>query len=118
MKVTMMIHYDNNDDEGFAVVYDYNNNNDDDDGFAVVYDYYNYNDDDGFAVGYDYYDDNDDDDDDNDFNPIIGVDISFDSTYKTSSFVISAKVVKKGGKWIRVGGIEWNHQVSDEEARE
>jgi len=48
-----------------------------------------------------------------------GVDLAFDSTYAGSSFVQSARVVKKGGRWIRVGGPAWNAGgVNDEEARE
>ncbi len=47
-----------------------------------------------------------------------GVDVAIDSTYVSASFIQSAKVVKKGGRWIRVGPQQWNSEASDEEARE
>jgi len=45
-----------------------------------------------------------------------GVDVVLDATYSSSSFAQSASVVKKGGRWFRIGNT-WNQAANDEEAR-
>jgi len=45
-----------------------------------------------------------------------GVDLVLDATYSSSSFAQSASVVKKGGRWFRIGNT-WNQAANDEEAR-